>query len=103
GPAGGGSAAARGGRVERRVPADHRVEPGEHLRLREQPGERGRDPEQRCDAAVDKRLQVLRDRALPGRRQQVRRAVHYVADVGEQRVDEQVFLVLEVVVEHTVV
>ena len=75
---------------------------GGDLRLSDQPGERRRDPEQSCDAAVDERPQVLRDRALPRRRQQLRRAVHHVADVGEQRVDELVFLVLEVVVEHTV-
>src|SRR5689334_8953187 len=63
-----GFTAVRGGRVERRVTADHRMEPGEDLRLPEQPGERGGDPQQGRDAAVDERLQVLRDRALPRRR-----------------------------------
>ncbi len=78
------------------------MEPGEHLRLGHQPGEGRRHPEQVRDAAVDEHPQVLRDGALPRRRQQPLGAGHDAGYVGEQRVDEQVFLVLEVVVEHPV-
>ena len=89
-------------RAEGGVAADHRVEPDEHLRLGYQPGERGRDPGENLQAAVDEPSQVVRDGAGAGLRQQRRGAAHDRGHVGQQRVGQQVLLVLEVVVEDAV-
>ena len=70
-----------GGRRERGVPADHRVEPAEHVGLGHQPGERGHHPVERLHAPVDEDREVLRPRCrcrppgIPGR------LVHHRADV----------------------
>jgi ATP-binding cassette, subfamily B, bacterial len=89
-------------RAERGVAADHGVEPDEDLRLGHQPGEGGRDPGQDLQAALDEPPQVVRHRARSRLRQQRRGAAHDLGHVGQQRVGQQVFLVLEVVVQHAV-
>ena len=89
------------GRREGLVAADHLVEAAQHAGLGHQPGERGHHPVERLHAPVDEDREILRHGAGAGLGHS-RDLVHDRGDVRQQGLSEQVFLVLEVVVQRAV-